>query len=91
MGYVLNVNAVIKNYREKSTRADYDLVDQISFALPNWIDISSMWSRLIESFVPDFFIGNLGFSINLETSISHSGDIFFDKANILKKKSSNAY
>jgi len=62
-----------------------NLIDQISFALPDWIDISSMWLRPIESFVPDFFIDNLGFNINLETSISHSGDVFFDKAKILKK------
>jgi len=62
-----------------------NLIEKISFAFPDWVDTTAMWQKPIERLIPDFFIGNIGLNLNVDTKILHSGDIFFEKAKIRKK------
>ncbi len=61
------------------------LVNEISFAIPEWMDESNMWINPIEPLIPDFFAINIGFDLEIDKLRSYDGDVFLGKSEVLKK------
>ena len=61
------------------------LIDNISFAVPEWLSINSMWLKSVEPLIPDFFMSNIIFDFVFNKERKHSGDIFFGESKILNQ------
>lgn len=61
------------------------LIENISFAIPEWMSTVSMWLEPVEPLIPDLFIPNIGLDFPFDKERTHDGDVFFGTPKILEQ------